>query len=440
MRSRRKILLLVIAVFVTLLIVWSYRPAAMPVSVVMVSRGPLQVLVEEDGQTRIRERYTVTPPVSGYMRRVDLHVGDAVAAGQVLFRLEPLPPGALDARARAEAEARVSRAQAALRTAQVDAEAALASATLAAREQARLGQLLESGQVARAQYDRTAAEKDRATAGLAAARAAIDMARYEKQAAETSLRHAAGERGGAGEIAVPSPIGGTVLDIRRESEGVVAAGEPVLVVGDPRSLELVTEVLSADAVRIRPGMQVQVDRWGGGEALEARVRTVAPLAFTKVSALGIEEQRVRVVSDLVSPATSWAALGDAYRVETRFVLWESPAALRVPHSSLFRNGDGWAVFVVQDGRAQRRSVRIGQRGVLHAEVIDGLREGDAVVTYPDDRLGDGVRVKNREAGPGGPVSRTDQANGFLKTMVCSRSGPVEMIATSASVTSSMRFR
>lgn len=396
MKIARKVILIAAALIVAGLIAWAYRPEAVLVSVARVGQGPLQVLVEEDGQTRIHERYVVTPPVAGYMRRVIVHVGDRVNAGDPLVTLEPLPPVSLDARSRAEARAGVARAAAAVRAAEVDAQAAAASATFAIGEQARLRPLFDTGAVSKTQYERAASEADRAHSALVAARAAIDIARYEKQAAETALRYAAGERNQTEKIVVTSPVTGAVLDVLRESEGVVTAGQPLLTVGDPRSLELVTDVLSSDAVRIKPGMKVLVERWGGDEPLEARVRTVDPTAFTKVSALGVEEQRVKVVSDLVTPPDRWTSLGDAYRVETRFVIWEASDVLRIPHSALFHVGDKWALFVARNGRVQRRFVSLGQRGVYFAEVTQGLQEGDFIVTYPDDRLADGTRIGIRE--------------------------------------------
>jgi HlyD family secretion protein len=187
-----------------------------------------------------------------------------------------------------------------------------------------------------------------------------------------------------------------VLEVQREDEGVVTAGQPIMTIGDPRSLEIVVDVLSADAVRIRPGMTMKLERWGGDVPLAARVRTVDPTAFTKVSALGVEEQRVKVVGDLVTPPEQWSTLGDAYRVEASFVLWESDDVLRVPHSSLFRSGHGWAVYTVTDGRAALRPVKVGHLGLLHAEVVGGLDEGQVIVTYPDDQLQDGARVEIRE--------------------------------------------
>lgn len=394
MKAARRLVLAAIALALVAALAWAYRPGAVSVTAATVARGPLEVVVEEDGRTRVRERYAVTPPVTGYLRRVALHAGDAVRAGQALFELEPLPAAALDARSRAEARARVAGAAAAERAARAQVDAAATAADLALRERARLQPLFESGQVAKSQYDRAIVEAERADAALSAARAAVEVARHEQQAAATALQYAAGERSG-GRMTVTAPVGGVVLRVHREDEGVVAAGTPIVTIGDPASLELVTEVLSVDAVRIRPGMAVRVERWGGDAILEARVRTVDPGAFTKVSALGVEEQRVEVVSDLATPRDAWAGLGDAYRVETRFVIWRGEDVLRVPHSSLFRHGDDWAVFAVEDGRLAQRSVTLGQRGLLYAEVLAGLAAGDVVVTYPDDTLASGARVEVR---------------------------------------------
>lgn len=392
----RKALIAAVFIGVALVIAWAYRPAPALVSVATASRGPLQEVVEEDGRTRIRERYVVAAPVPGYMQRLALHVGDPVQRGQVLISVEALPMVALDTRARAEAQARVAQAAAALRASEVDAQAVAATAALAVREQARLRPLFDTGGVSKGQYDRAAAEADRASAALKSARAAIDVARYQKAAAEAALQYVAGDRRSGGQVAIVSPVNGVVLGVEQESEGVVSAGQALLTVGDPRSLELVTDVLSTDAVRIRPGMKVQVERWGGEGSLEARVRTVDPVAFTKISALGVEEQRVQVVSDLLTPSERWATLGDAYRVETRFVLWEADRVLRVPHSSLFRDGERWAVFEVDEQRIRRRHIQLGHRGMLFAEVLAGLDADARVVTYPDDQLADNAHVTIRE--------------------------------------------
>ncbi|MFP5305348.1 MAG: efflux RND transporter periplasmic adaptor subunit [Gammaproteobacteria bacterium] len=394
--NRRRLIPALTAVTVLVLIVWAYWPAPVAISASAVTRGPVQVVVQEDGVTRIRDRYTVMSPVTGYVGRLQLRVGDRVEAGQTLFTLEPLPAAALDVRAKAEAEAQVARARAAERAAETAARAAEASAELARRELARLEPLLKTGAVSRNQYEQAAAEAERSAANLASARSAIEVARYEREAAQTTLRYAGGARVDTAAIEVRAPIDGAVLILHREDEGAVQGGTPMLMLGDPHSLEIVVDVLSADAVRIRAGMPVQLEDWGGGVPLAARVRHVEPVGFTKISALGVEEQRVRVICDLAEPAERWRELGDGYRVDARFILHDAADALRVPHSSLFRVDDRWSVFVVLDGRARLREVRLGARGLLHSEIRDGLKEGEVVVTYPDDRIVDGTRVRVAE--------------------------------------------
>ena len=396
MNIRRILLWGIPLVLVAGALAWAYRAPPVEVGVTPVSRGPLEVTVDEEGRTRVRERYSVAAPVAGYVRRLQVHAGDPVRAGQRLFVLEPLPAGALDVRARAEAEARVARAVAAERAAGSARQAAATAAQYAERERGRLRPMFDTGQISRTEYDRAATEADRARAALDSALAGMEVARQELRLARTALRFAAGQRDAADELAVTSPADGVVLDVHREDEGVVAAGQPMVAVGDPTALEIVVDVLSADAVRLQPGMPVRLERWGGDAPLDARLRTVQPTAFTKVSALGVEEQRVEVIADLRSPPEARRALGDGYRVEARFVVWRSDAALRVPHSSLFRDDGGWAVFVAADGRAQRRAVEVRARGVLYAEIARGLEEGEDVITYPDDRLTDGVRIHIRE--------------------------------------------
>lgn len=393
MKHYRRLVLIAVAVLIAGAIVYAYMPRPVEVSVTAISHGYMSVSVEEEGRTRVRERYVVTAPVSAYAPRLQLHVGDGVQANQVLIELEPLPPGVLDVRSRAEAEARVAQARAALRAAQTNADAAQASAEYAARELQRVRSLKPSGAVSQAAVDQADADARRTAAMQASAKSAIEVARYDLTAAETALRYTVGTRNPAGErVKVTSPVDGVVLAVNHEDEGVVGSGQPLLTVGDPHSLEIVVDVLSSDAVRIRPGTRVLFTRWGGDHPLEGRVRSVEPVAFTKISALGVEEQRVWVIADFVSPEKDWLRLGDGYRLDAQFLIWESKDALRVPSSALFRNGDHWQVMVVRDGRLALQAVQIGERGELYAQVLGGLAAGDEVVTYPDDTLRAGERA------------------------------------------------
>ena len=381
------------------------RPQPVSVEAAALTKGPLRVTVEEEGRTRLRSRYVITAPVSGYMGRIRLKAGDVVKAGTVITILEPPRPAVLDARTRDQGNARVVAAQAALTVAQSrvaiqEEQVRVARAELEywKQQKAREDVLRKSGDLPAARLERTVTDLLRAEATVAGAerqlattKVEVDAARAEVASARAGVRETAGAQTGE-RIPVVAPAGGRVIKVIRDSEGVVGPGEALLEVGDARAIEVMVEVLSADAVKIAPGMKVLLDRWGGATTLEARVRVVEPGGFTKVSALGVEEQRVRVVADLVSPETEWAALGDGYRVEAAFVLWESASVLQAPSNALFRAGNGWAVFAVDGGIARRREVSIGRQSGVGAEIVSGLKEGDVVVLHPDETVSDGKQV------------------------------------------------
>jgi HlyD family secretion protein len=397
MRLRAKIGMLAIGVGVAAGLGYGFLPRAVPVDVAEVKRAPLTVTVEEEGKTRVRERYTVSAPVAGYVRRIDLKAGDAVAAGQVLAVIEPARAVALDPRTRAQAQAQMSAAQAALAAAQENARAAVAAAQLATQERARAESLRQSNFVSAQALDSARTAETRARAVEQAAQHAVRVARFELEMARAALASTARlQAGGAAEqVQVQAPVAAHVLKLLHESEGAVAAGQPLLEVGDPASLEVEVEVLSTHAVKIAPGSRVILDRWGGEQPLEGKVRTVEPSGYTKISALGVEEQRVRVIVDFSSPREAWARLGDGYRVEARFVLWEGRGVLQLPTSALFRQGEGWAAFVLDGRRVRLAPVEIGQRAGLATQVMSGLKAGDRVVAHPDETIDDGVRVKPR---------------------------------------------
>ncbi len=394
----KRLLLLAIAAAVVAGVVLGLMPAPPRVDVAAVARGPLQVTVREEGRTRVKDRYVISAPAPGFAHRLELEVGDPVVAGQAVARLEPLRSTALDPRARAEAEARVAAAEAALQAAEQNASVAEAEQALAGTELERVQRLREVGAVSQGTLDQAAAEARRAEAALRSARFAVEVARYELEAARATLSYSAQEEPHPADavVDVRSPVAGEVLRLIHQSEGVVAAGQPLIEVGDPRALEVEVEVLSADAVRIAPGMRVLLERWGGEAPLEAAVRRVEPVGFTKVSALGVEEQRVLVIVDLVSPPEQWSRLGDGYRVEATFVLWEGDEVLQVPSSALFRAADGWRVFALgEGGEVRARPVELGRRSGLAAQVTSGLAPGERVITHPDDRIEDGLEVRPR---------------------------------------------
>lgn len=387
-----------VAVLIVAGLIYSLSPQPVLIEISVVEEKPLLVSIREEGITRVKDRYVVSAPVSGYMRRVNLEVGDRIEQGQTLTELEPLRSDVLDPRRRAEAEARVSASRSALLSAQENAEAAKADAELAQTEYNRKAPLAASGSISQEELSQTSTNLQRAQAVLRSSQFAVDVAQYELDAASTALQYsAAQENPGVLKERVPilSPISGAILKRYRQSEGVVSAGEALLEVGDSAALEIAVDALSADAANIHAGMDVILTNWGGAP-LNAVVRLVEPVGFTKISALGVEEQRVWVILDIVSPQEQWLSLGDGYRVEAEFLVWQEDTVLQVPASSLFRHAGGWAVYLVAQGRAHLTPVQIGQRNGLQAQIVSGLKPGQQVVSYPDSQLQDGSRVRSRQ--------------------------------------------
>jgi HlyD family secretion protein len=354
-----------IGVAVLLLVVYAFLPKPVPVRTATVGRGPLEVTVEEEGRTEVVDRYDITAPVAGFLRRIELKAGDPVRQGQPVARLEPPHAPILDPRAHTEAAERVRAAQ--------------ATAAKAAARRDRVARLAADGAATPEALEQATSEAERTSAELKAAEAALS--RNERRPPPEVHR------------VITSPVAGRILSVPRQSEGPVNAGETLLVIGDARRLEVRVDVLSQDAVRMHPGTRVRVEQWGGDAPLEAVVKRVEPQGFTKVSSLGVEEQRVNVVATLTSPPDLWARLGSGYRVLARFVLWAEPSVLQVPASALFRTSDGWAAFAVENGRARRRPVTVGQQAALRAQVATGLDEGTEVILHPSNAVQDGVRVE-----------------------------------------------
>lgn len=388
---------IVLGVVTLAALVYGFWPQPVLVETVAATRGPLQVTVLEEGKTRVRERYVISAPVTGYARRIEMHVGDDIARDQVLLELEPMRSAVLDPRSRAEAQARGAAAEAALAAAQQRAQAAAAEAEYARTESKRIGELCTANCASKDEQDRAEAKARMAEANRRSAEFNVEVARHDLNAARTALRYSAARDDAQPRelVRIKAPIAGHVLKIHRESEGVVAAGQALMEIGNPRALEVEVDVLSDDAVRIKPGMRVLFERWGGTPALEGSVRTVEPVGITKVSSLGVEEQRVLVIADITTPPEVWERLGDGYRVEARFVLWESADVLQIPQSALFKHGDRWAVFALQTDRAVLRDVEAGQRNGLHAQILAGLQASDQVITHPDASIDDGARVRLR---------------------------------------------
>ncbi len=398
-KALRWLVVTLIGLGVVAAIVYALAPRPLPVEVATAMVGSLEATVDEEGRTRIRERYVVSSPLIGRLRRIELDPGDPVAANEtVLAVIEPTDPDLLDARALAEAEARVRAEEAAVRKAGAAVERARAAFELAEQELARFIDASERDAANIRELDQTRTERRQAAEDLRSAEFGREIAEYELEAARSALLYARGETEGSdrARMSIVSPIDGVVLRVLRESMSIVEPGAALIEVGDPRDLEIVVDVLSTDAVRIRPGQRVVIEHWGGPAPLEAVVRRVEPSAFTKVSALGVEEQRVNVIADFITPADERTTLGDGFRVEARIVVWAADEVLQIPGSAAFRFGDGWAVFVLADGDARRRAVEIGQRGAGVVEVRSGLEPGDRVVRHPTDELVDGASVAERK--------------------------------------------
>ena len=361
------------------------RERPLEVDIGAVRRGPLQVTVDAEGKTRVRDRYVVTAPVTGRLERIDLPEGAYVRAGDVMARIAPVP---LDAQAVRQATARLAGTQSLARDAETRVRQARATLEQERRAAGRVDRLVRAGAIAERELEDAQLTVRLREEDLAAAEARSRAAVAEVDQARAALI-ALGDGQPNTRVLVRAPADGCVLRVPERSERVVAAGTPILEVGDPSALELVVDVLSSDASRVRPGAIAMVDNWGDGESLTGRVRRVEPAAFTRVSALGVEEQRVNVVIDLPRLPPG---LSDGYRVETRIEVWQGTDVTIVPISALFRQERDWAVFLVRGGRAKLARVQIGEQNATGAEVLDGLRPGDEVILFPSDQLETGRRV------------------------------------------------
>ncbi len=369
------------------------RKPALEVDAAPVTRGLLTVTADDLGETRIHNLYAVASPVSGTLLRIALKPGAQVRAGDLLAEIQPVAPDPVDARSYAQRVAAIAGLEADLAAARAQVQQARASESLAASNFARSKALLAKGFAAAAQHDAMRAELDRSRAAVAAAAQAEDAAQHGLAAARAGLAlTSAAPRGQV--VRVAAPVSGSVLRVEQESNRPVVAGTQLLQIGDPADLEIVSDMLSADAVKVKPGAAVLIDAWGGDAPLKGRVRLVEPFGFTKISALGVEEQRVKVVIDLTDPRAAWAQLGHGYRVVVRIALWSAPQVLRVPVGALFRSGAGWSAFAVgKDGLARLRAVTIGHMNDEQAEVLGGLAEGEAVILHPGEKVRDGGKVK-----------------------------------------------
>lgn len=403
MHWRRIVWYLLLAAVVAVLLIYAFRPQPVPVDLAVIERGELTVTIDGDGQTRVREVYAVSAPLSGRVLRIERHVGDRVVANETLLAtIQPGDPSFLDRRARAQAEAVIKAAEAAFALAEAEQARSLAELDFARAELVRAEELSKRGNISQRDLDRARLEMRTNAAARDTAIATVAMRLFELETARAALIQP-GEEGGEGDgqqaccVEVYAPVDGKILRVIHESEGMVPAGARLMELGDPTDLEIVVDLLSGDAVRIREGADVVIEDWGG-VSLAGRVRRVEPYAFTKVSALGIEEQRVNVIIDFTDPPAKWRGLGHGYRVDAHILYWRGTNVLRLPLGALFRDGESWAVFVAEEGVARMRHIRIGHANGREAELMDGLAEGASVILHPGDLIADGVRILSRSEG------------------------------------------
>jgi HlyD family secretion protein len=378
------------------ILVYSFMPQPVEVETALVGRGDLSVTVDREGKTRVRERFIVSAPLPGQLWRIDLDPGDAVQADKtVLAVIEPREPALLDDRERAQAEAKVRAAEAGKDRAKASLDRAREMVALSITELVRARQLHNQRGISETEFEQARNKERTAAADLRVAEFAVNIADFELEMARSALIRTLPASPGdadARRIRINSPITGQVLRLFEESAKSISSGDKLIEVGNPAELECEIDVLSVDAVKIQPGAKVLLEHWGGERPLLGRVRRVEPSGFTKVSALGVEEQRVNVIVDFVDPFEQRKTLGDAYRVEARIVIWEASNVLLAPSGALFRHQDGWAVFVVQDNRAVLRPLKVGQNNGQYAQILEGLAENERIVLYPSDKVSDGAAI------------------------------------------------
>jgi HlyD family secretion protein len=418
-----------VLIIIAAAVAWALWPRPVEVEVATIGRGPLTVTVKEEGLSQIRDIFRVSAPVGGTLNRLTLDVGDSVTAGEVIGSIGPAVPALLDERARRVAQASLEAADAAVELAVSNLAQAEAQLSFATEELNRTRALAEKGLASTQSEQRTSLGAQTAQQGLAAAKATLLMRQRERESASAAL-----DGGGSSDAAaacctlVHAPIAGRVLAVFTTSELVVQPGAPLLDIGDPTDLEIVVEVLSSDAVRLAAGAAATIEDWGG-PALNATVREIDPIAITKVSALGIEEQRARVVLDLLDPVQQRPGLGHGFRVVASIVLWQGEDILTLPMAALFRRGDAWAVFAVEQGRAVLREIQVGQRNDAQVEVLGGLSPGDTVILHPGDTIADGTAVVTPpsadDGASGPPAAQADSgagANGVVGSLGAGRDG------------------
>jgi len=370
-------------------LILAFRPKPIPVEVITIKRGTLQETINEEGKTRMHDHFVVEAPVAGRLRRIQLHAGDPVRAGQIIAWIDPAP---IEQRQTAVLQARLEAARDAQREADALVGRAQAEHDQAASDLERSRKLFDQGVSSKESFEKATSLAASTTQQLEAAKSRAQSATHQVEEATAALM-SQGNGQNLPPTAVQTPVDGRILRLLEQSQRVLAPGAPIIEIGYTPKLEVIAEFLTANAVKIRPGMNAIIDDWGGNTPLRARVRTVEPGAFTKISALGIEEQRVNVVLDFTEGS---ANLADAYRVEVHVITWDNSNVLTLPSSAVFRLGENWTVFKVVNRVARRTMVKIDHRGDFDMEVVEGLSTGDSVILHPSADVNEGTRVLPRE--------------------------------------------
>ena len=386
MKKRTRIISVLMALFIVAGVWLAFRPKPVAVETAVVTSGPLQETVDEEGKTRMHDHFVLAATVAGKLRRVELHAGDPVRAGQIVTWIDPAP---IEPRQTAVLQARLDAARASQREADALVGRAKAENDQAKIDLERTRKLFEQSISSKEAFDRATSLAASTAEQLQASRSRAQSAAHQVEEALAALATHSGDRA-TQPVAITSPVSGRILKLIEQSERVVAQGTPLVEIGYNPRLEVVADFLTRDAVKVNPGMEAIIDDWGGDRSLRARVRMVEPGAFTKISALGVEEQRANIVLDFLD---GYANLADAYRVEVRIITWQSENVLKVPSSAVFRSGEEWAAFVVAGGVARRTAVKLGHRGAFEIEVLQGLKAGDSVIVHPSSDVSDGVRVR-----------------------------------------------
>ena len=394
MRWVKRVVVIVILLGLVAATALAMRPKPVVVELGHVTRGTLEVVVKEDGQSRVRERYVITAPLGGHIDRIELRAGDPVDVGASLVRITPIESPLLDRRSREQVEAQFAAASASVRRAKAMTERVDLARDQALRDLERVKSLAKGGAVSEHVLETAEVEAQSLGKEADAAKLGVRVAQHELEMARAALMHGGAKDGKpTDQFTIACPIKGSVLRVHQESSGVVAPGTPLLEIGDLSKLEVAADLLTTDSVEVRANATVTLERWGGKAPLKGIVRRVEPSAFTKISALGVEEQRVLVLIDPVGDDREWAVLGDGYRVEASILVWHGDDVLKLPSSAAFRHDNGWAVFTIVDGKAKRAPIELGRRSGLEVQVVSGLEEGAAVVLHPSDEVSEGVRVQ-----------------------------------------------